>query len=78
MARARAKHELWEALHEKRRANRERRERRDRAFKRSIEVAAEKGWPNPELRARFLAVYVRDKIRRKLGTQKKVGKKDSR
>ena len=70
--------EAWEAKEERKRETAARRERRDEAFKNSLRVAEKEGHPDPLRRAKFVAVYMRDKVRAKLGKPKKVFEKGPR
>ena len=65
----------WVRKEKTRRKNEARRIARDDAFKHQIRVAEQEGHPDPVKRAKFVAVYLRDKVRAKSGKKKRVFEK---
>ena len=66
------------AKEKRRRENEARRVHRDEAFKHQVRFAEKAGHPDPLKRAKFVAVYMRDKVRAKSGKAKRVFEKGPR
>ena len=73
-----AQFSAWVQREERRREREERRAARDDAFKYQVRFAQAAGHPDPLRRAKFVAVYMRDKIRAKSGKPKRVFEKGPR